>query len=124
MTEGGWLASDDPTPMLNHRRPDGVYLVDASDRKLRLFACACCRRVWGWITNPDARTAVEVAERFTDGQATLEERRATLERIYFSSRWEDQPALHASHSDLEDPRYTFSADVYGVCISAQELAQR
>jgi len=45
----------------------------ASERKLRLFACACCRNIWDYIESPAARRAIEVAERFADGQASKRE---------------------------------------------------
>src|SRR5262249_1091811 len=61
MTEAEWLACTDPERMLE-------FLGDkASDRKLRLFAVACCRGIWGFIDDPDARITVEVAERHSDG---------------------------------------------------------
>ncbi len=39
MTEAEWLACADPDPMLKFRRGK------VSERKLRLFAVGCCRRV-------------------------------------------------------------------------------
>jgi hypothetical protein len=67
MTEEEWLECRDPEPMLNSLR--GA----ASDRKWRLLACACCRRVWHLLRDPRHRAAVVAAERLADGEMTPEE---------------------------------------------------
>src|SRR4051794_19927253 len=56
MTEQEWLAATDPQPMLK-------FLGGrASDRKLRLFACACCRRIWELLPDPANRDLVAAVE--------------------------------------------------------------
>lgn len=62
MTEADWLGCTDPELMLDYLRGR------TSDRKLRLFACACCRRI-GHLWDGRARNTVEVAELFADGVA-------------------------------------------------------
>jgi hypothetical protein len=63
VTEDQWLCSQDPAAMLDH-------LGSTADaRKLRLFACACCRRVWHMLPEGPIREAVEVCERVADGAA-------------------------------------------------------
>jgi hypothetical protein len=75
MTETEWNECADPTPMLDFLRGK------ASDRKLRLFAVACCRRIWHypldvmvddeWATR--VRNAVVVGEKYADREATEEQ---------------------------------------------------
>jgi hypothetical protein len=76
MDEAEWLACTDPEPMLQHLRGK------ASDRKLRLFAVACCRRVWTSLEHEEFRDAVRKAESFADGHAD----RAELLQAYEQAR--------------------------------------
>jgi hypothetical protein len=90
MTEAQWLVCTDPTPMLEFLRGK------ASERKLRLLACACCRHTGSFVDaawkrmvahrHPSeaevelvrreadlAGRAVAVAERVADGLAGMAE---------------------------------------------------
>ena len=64
MTEEEWIGCTSPEAMLNH-------LGDrANERKLRLYAINCCRRIWHLLTDDRCRHAVEVAQRYVDKRAT------------------------------------------------------
>src|SRR3954466_13403347 len=64
------VVSTDPKAMLT------TVKGRASDRKLRLFACACSRRNWSLLPDERSRRAVEVAEAFADGVGTRKDMEA------------------------------------------------
>jgi hypothetical protein len=67
MVGAEWRACVEPWPLLQFAEGR------SSDRKRRLFAVACCRRVWGLIDSDVGRAAVEAADRFADGLLPAEE---------------------------------------------------
>jgi hypothetical protein len=70
MTEQEWLAGANVTAMKR-------YIVGKiSERKRRLFGCACCRRIWHLLPDERSQRAVEVSERFADGPARHAELKA------------------------------------------------
>jgi hypothetical protein len=70
MTENEWQNASEPHAMLECLRMS----EKTSQRKLRLFAVACSRRIWGWIDTL-GHAAVEAAENFADGLAGPDELR-------------------------------------------------
>jgi hypothetical protein len=106
VTEAEWLACDDPDRMLDSQRGK------VSDRKLRLFACASCRHLcWPWLTDETSRHAVEVAERFTDGQVSTEElsaARSAAENI--ARQFNEFESEVARWSEVYDPALTLDSN--------------
>lgn len=70
MTEQEWRRALEPHSMLEFLQTN-----EPSQRKLRLFAVACSRRVWPLI-NDLGRAAIGVAENFADGVADEHQLRA------------------------------------------------
>jgi hypothetical protein len=67
MTERDWSTCNDPLRMLTALRGK------ATPRKLRLLACACCRRLYeGKLADARSGAAVETAERYADDLAGKE----------------------------------------------------
>src|SRR5260221_3660776 len=79
MNETEWLALTEPPGLCRDFEALRTDLCRALEfwkdelRKLRLFACACCRRVWDGLTDLTEQQAVEVAERYADGLANDQE---------------------------------------------------
>jgi hypothetical protein len=79
-----WLTC--PAPLLLLEQVRGKV----SDRKLRLFACGCCRLIWHLPDQPVAsHRAVEIAERYSDGLSG-EEERAAAERQAWDAWYPDE----------------------------------
>jgi hypothetical protein len=102
MNEASWRSCTDPALLLRfHER-------ELSDRKLRLFACHCVRRVWPLLMRVPVRQAVLMAERFADGAVQRDELRASWQAVRkalstapLGTRWED--ALMAALDATSDP---------------------
>jgi len=86
MTDQEWLAITDPLFMLE-------FFRRTTDRKLRLFAVACCRRMWGFLTDERSQRAVNVAELFAEGLISEQE--------FEEPRWRAVDAYSAC-SDQDD----------------------
>jgi hypothetical protein len=72
MTEGAWLTTSNPQEMLTQLGRD------ADERKLRLFGCACCRRLFPMLSDARSREAVEVMEQRADGLVSMRQLRKAL----------------------------------------------
>ena len=122
MTEAEWLACTDSQKLhvfLWVKASDGLKWNEGrGQRKLRLFAVACCRRIWHLLIDKRSQEAVEVAERYADGRATDEELEiasvaadavwhADMKRAAKERKWDRRSRL---------PYYGASAAAYNVAI--------
>lgn len=71
MTEAEWKSCTDPEAMLEFLSESGRL----SERKQRLFDCACVRRISHLLLDEKGRKALEVAENYADGRASLDDLR-------------------------------------------------
>jgi hypothetical protein len=128
MTETEWQACTDTLKMLEFLREK------ASDRKLRLSACALARQLWHllardeWRPPPDERStrAVELAEAFVEGQASEDELRAALgqARDADNDAWwgAPYPAVGEQFPVMAAAAYAEAAVAEGVADALTDLA--
>jgi hypothetical protein len=125
MTEMEWSGCADPRPMLAFLRGR------ASERDLRLFACACTRRVWGptWSLgrNEPDRATVEEVERLAEGsadsaglatvrgRASLEVELLACEEGFGAAWWatEELPMAMPRWQDEMAPQADLLRDIFG-----------
>src|SRR5690349_12078580 len=96
MTEAEWLAANDPTPMLEFLKGK------VSDRKLRLFAVACCRNIAHLFSDEQYFAKLVFAELIAERQDTRADRRRNAKS---GRRGEPSTAWSALSSACEPSSY-------------------
>jgi hypothetical protein len=104
-TEVEWLVSDVPSEMIAYLNthfeqvPEEDPALWGPGRKLRLFAAGCCHHVQHLLTDPRSLQALDIIERYVDGQATKAERREAANpagRVTFDLERETDGRLQAA----------------------------
>ncbi len=86
MTEADWNVCTNPEQMME------CVKHKSTPRKMRLFAVAACRLIWHRFTDERSRRAIEIAERYADGEVddqTLEDMRVTAYEAYTDAKVAD-----------------------------------
>jgi hypothetical protein len=104
MTEQEWLACTEPGIMLQFLRSK------ASDRKLRLFACASARGIWRFFPGERTRSVVAVSEKYADGLVTKADLKAARKEAsrceYFTAHANAlDAAIETAFSAAEDAKH-------------------
>jgi hypothetical protein len=82
LDEAAWLSENYIRDMLTHLCYEmKVQQTKGGQRKLRLYACACCRLIWGLLPSEACQQAVETAERYAEGKATKQDLEAAYSSI-------------------------------------------
>ena len=120
MTEQEWLSENDPQRLLKFLKEN------AGQRKLRLFAVACSRRVFHFLYEVDMKR-VEVAERFADGLCSeadlsiawdVEEKFTGYNIRNIPIAWINKDYAEAAAGDTADP------NAYEAAWSTSTMARR
>jgi hypothetical protein len=97
MTEAEWLDSNEPRHMLHFLKGR------TSERKLRLFSCACCWHIEHLIRNQCALRVLESSERFADHNMSRDDFREDWARCFegvFDTPSPDAAVAWAGHDPI------------------------
>jgi hypothetical protein len=111
VTEAEWLNCTNPQPMLEFLRGK------ASDRKLRLLAVACCRRVQHRLRNAASERALDLLEFFADGSASHRQLKAAVWEAQQTAVQADEQAVD---NQSKDKGFRASAAAWAVVFALQD----
>jgi hypothetical protein len=111
--------------MVRFLRDSGTF----SERKAQLFVAASCRRVWSLLKDQRSRTAVEVSERFADGElsnAAMEDAFADADAAFDYVYDQELGGYEAAAAVVEATTLDYPDRVFGVmqCIEKEFLGRR
>lgn len=115
MNEQEWLACADRTMMLGHLEGR------VTERKLRLFAVACCRHIWDLLPDRRSRAAVEVAEQYADQLADERQQVGVLKQALAAA---NRTTGRAGWAAYWTAKKNLPQTVWYVCEVVQEAAAR
>jgi hypothetical protein len=110
------LTSTDPEELLR------TCCAQWSERKLRLYACACCRRLPSVTDDPRNLVAIEAAERYADGltpKRELKKARKTANIPWLNSFEPREEAVQAIRATV---RYTLPGERGHLCDILRDLS--
>jgi len=97
MTESEWLTSTRLKSLTDYLLREKVV----SQRKLRLYAIACCRRVEHLFSHPEVRKALDAAERFAEGAIKPGTLNTWRKRVWEARGADFQPTASAANRAAE-----------------------
>jgi hypothetical protein len=116
MTEAEWLSSTSAAAMVDCLCTQfGAARSQAGRRKLRLLACAHCRRVWEKLTEERDHEVILVSEKFADGIAFAKELKAARQRCLDRGGFARPSSRAAIATAIPQPRQAEEEAKFGVC---------
>jgi hypothetical protein len=111
-----WLGQTDSQALI------GAIQRVPSERKLRLFAVACCRTIWHLLSDKRGRHAVTVAEEFADGRVGENVLSPAFHGVHYSIGKHDTPTIRAKSCALQAARAAAHPVPYHAAATAAQNA--
>jgi hypothetical protein len=110
MSQDDWTVAEEPVALLKMVEPI------ASDRKMRMLACGCCRLIWDDLSLEPVRAVVEMSEKYADGLVSADDLNESHNRavITFVNTLHEQVRL-LTEDPAEFTRFQKAARVNDCC---------